>query len=44
VNQEVQEYCREAEAAGTAEEDSMCHPAWKKLLEPYINAIDALLE
>lgn len=42
LNQETQEYCREAEAAGTADE-FMCDPAWKKLLGPVITLIDALL-
>jgi hypothetical protein len=29
--------------AGNAEGEFMCDPAWKKLLGPLINAIDALL-
>lgn len=41
LNQETQEYCREA--TGTAEEDSMCDPAWKKPIGSFINALDALL-
>ena len=36
LNQETQEYCRAAEAAGTADEEFMCYPAWRKLLGPFI--------
>jgi hypothetical protein len=43
LNQEVQEYCREAEAEGTADDEFVCYPAWKKLLGPVISFIDALL-
>jgi hypothetical protein len=43
LNPQVQEYCREAEAAATAEEDSICDPPLTKLLDPYTNVIDEIL-
>jgi hypothetical protein len=43
LNQETQEYCRAAEAEGTADDEFVCYPAWKKPLGAVISFIDALL-